>query len=130
MSEATDKIIERKFKFGFRKRDLFWYAYGVVFTFLNGIFLVQSIMDGEVAGIIFSGLILVFVIVALIFIPYIEQQSDFYRQRHSDLVDEIIKDATGLAGRLIIENKDLTVAKEKLEAEVASLKNKLAKKVG
>ena len=130
MSEATDKIIERKFKFSYRKRDLFWYAYGVVFTFLNGIFLVQSIMDGEVAGIIFSGLILVFVIVASIFIPYMEQQTDFYRQRHFDLVDEIIGDAVAKNAALIVANKDLTVANEKLQAEVNVLKDKLAKKVG
>lgn len=130
MSDIVETIMERKFKFVFRKRDLFWYAYGVVFGLLNGWFLVDAIIGGEVAEAIIFGLLLLFVLVVSVFLPYMEQQTNFYRQRHFDLTDALFDDLVAKANSAIVANKDLIVENEKLKGEVKTLTAKLAKKVG
>ena len=123
MSERTEQIIKREFRFNFRKRDLVWYIYGVAFSVFNGIFLGKSISEGDVPGAIFSAIILLFVLACSILIPQFEQRSNFYRNKASDLSDalfdeliQLLKDANAVIEKLTVENKDLTVANEKLKA--------------
>lgn len=122
MSERTEQIMNREFRFNFRKQDLIWYIYGVVFTVWNGIFLGQSIAKGDVAGAIISAVILLFVLAISIMIPQFEQRSNFYRNKASDLSDalfdeliENLKTAHAVIEKLTVANKDLTVENEKLK---------------
>lgn len=114
MHDRTKQIIERKFQFKFRKLDLFWYIYGVVFTAWNVVLLIDSIKDGDVAGIILSALLMFLVITLTIFMLYLGQRNAFYREKHSDLTDAIID--------------ELVQTIEALKAENLILEQKLAKK--
>jgi hypothetical protein len=123
MSEQTDAIVNREFRFNFRKKDLFWYIYGVVFTVFNGVFLGKAITQGDVGGIIVTSLILLFVIAASILIPQFEQRSNFYHKKWEDLnkafIDDLVSElekAYSVIEDLTVKNKDLTVRNEKLEA--------------
>lgn len=123
MSERTKQIMEREFRFNFRKQDLIWYIYGVVFTVWNGIFLGKAIAEGDVASAIVSAIILLFVLAISILIPQFEQRSNFYRNKAHDLgdaiIDELVEKLTAAytaIETLTVANKDLTVANEKLKA--------------